>query len=94
MQYGEGVPGEETRGASSGRSGDADRNIRGGTSSRAGEYEWGSGVGFRVNVRESGWKRRERENRRMDHGCKFFCFFLISGIIGQNFCSNLSTLIN
>lgn len=59
MQYGEGVPGEETRGASSGRSGDADRNIRGGTSSRAGEYEWGSGVGFRVNVRESGgWKRR------------------------------------
>ena len=33
MQYGEGLPGEETRGAGTGRSVDADRDVRGGAPS-------------------------------------------------------------
>lgn len=55
MQYGEGVPGEETRGAGNGRSSDADRDVRRGAPSRdsshdAGEYFRGCGFGIRVNV--------------------------------------------
>ena len=55
MQYSEGVPRKETRGARIRGSGDADSDVRGGAQARgsgrdAGERSRGCGFGVRVNV--------------------------------------------
>lgn len=89
MQHGEGVPGEETRGACTGWSGDADRDVRGRAQARAsgrdaGERSRGCGFGIRVNV-EEGLIKKQKTKKGVGEWRTFFkndFFFVLKNMSG------------